>query len=123
MEAALYRAMQLPAVEALYPRPPQEAAGQLAQLIATNPGNAELYELRARAEEQALDEAAAESDWKLYVAHAADPIAARMELADFYERRLMAPQEIAVLGEVAAAPAMASETYVAPTEQRCVDGL
>jgi len=118
VEAALYRAMQLPAVEALYPRPPQEAAGQLAQLIATNPGNAELYQLRARAEGQALDEAAAESDWKLYVAHAADPIAARMELADFYERRLMAPQEIAVLGEVAAAPAMASETYVAPTEQR-----
>ena len=118
VESALYRAMQLPAIQALYPRPPKEAAAELSQLIATNPGNAELYQLRARANEQALDEAAAESDWKLYVDHAPDPIAAKLELADFYERRLMAPQEIAVLSEAAAAPAIPSETYVAPTEQR-----
>jgi tetratricopeptide (TPR) repeat protein len=118
VESALYRAMQLPAIQPLYPRPPKEAAAELSQLIATNPGNAELYQLRARANEQALDEAAAESDWKLYVDHAPDPIAAKLELADFYERRLMASQEIAVLSEVAAAPAIPSETYVAPTEQR-----
>jgi hypothetical protein len=118
VESALYRAMQLPAVQAVYPRPPKEAASQLAQLIAANSGNAELYQLRARADEQALDEAAAESDWKLYVAHAPDPIAAKLELADFYERRLMAAQEIAVLSEVAAAPAIAPEAYVAPSEQR-----
>jgi cellulose synthase operon protein C len=117
VESALYRAMQLPAVQALYPRPPKEAATQLSQLIATNSGNAELYQLRAHADEQALDEAAAESDWKLYVAHSPDPIAAKLELADFYERRLLVPQEIAVLNEVAAAPPIPSETYVAPTGQ------
>lgn len=118
VESALFRAMQLPVAQALYPRPPKEAATQLSQLIATNPSNAELYQLRAQADEQALDEAGAESDWKLYVAHAPDPIAAKLELAGFYERRLLIPQEIAVLNEVAAAPPIPSETYVAPTEQR-----
>ncbi len=118
VESALYRAMQLPAVQALYPRPPKEAATQLSQLIATNSGNAELYQLRAQADEQALDEAAAESDWKLYVTHSPDPTAARLELADFYERRLLILQEIAVLNEVAAAPPIPSENYVTPTGQR-----
>jgi hypothetical protein len=110
--------MQLPAVQALYPRPPKETATQLSQLIATNASNAELYQLRARADEQSLDEAAAESDWRLYVAHAPDPIAAKVELADFYQRRLMIPQEIAVLRDVAAAPPIASETYIDPADQR-----
>ena len=118
VESALYRAMQLPAVQALYPRPPKEAATELSQLIAANPGNAELYQLRARADEQALGGAAAESDWKLYVTHAPDPISARLELADFYQRRLLIPQEIAVLNEVAAAPDIPSETYIIPTHQR-----
>jgi len=117
-ESALYRVMQLPAVQALYPRPPKEAAGELSKRIETSAANAELYELRARAEEQALDETAAEADWKLYVAHAPDAMSAQLELADFYERRLMSQQEIAVLGEVAAAPMMPSEKYLDPSKQR-----
>jgi hypothetical protein len=118
IESALYRVMQLPGVQALYPRPPKEAQTALAQLIAKDSGNAELYQLRARSDEQSLDEAAAESDWKLYAAHAADPIAAKLELADFYERRLLIPQEIAVLTQVGASPPIASETYLDPTHQR-----
>jgi tetratricopeptide (TPR) repeat protein len=118
VESALYRAMQLPALQALYPRPPKEAAGELSRLIATDSSNAELYQLRARTDEQALDEPAAESDWKLYVAHSPDPTAARLELADFYQRRLMIPQEIAVLKDVAAAPPIPSETYIDPAAQR-----
>ncbi|HEY5057107.1 MAG TPA: hypothetical protein VII58_13160 [Acidobacteriaceae bacterium] len=118
VESALYRAMQLPAIQALYPRPPKEAAAELSKLIAASSNDAELYQLRARADEQALDEAAAESDWKLYVAHAPDPTAGRLELAAFYQRRLMIPQEIAVLKEVAAAPPLPSEAYVDPTTQR-----
>jgi hypothetical protein len=118
VESALYRAMQLPEVQALYPRPPKEAATELSRLISSNAGSAELYQLRARAEEQALDETAAESDWKLYTAHAQDSTAARLELADFYKRRLMVPQEIAVLRDVAAAPPIASEAYIAPNQQR-----
>jgi hypothetical protein len=118
IESALYRVMQLPAVQALYPRPPKEAQGELAKLITTGPNQAELYELRARADEQALNEDAAESDWKLYVAHSPDAAAAKLELADFYERRLLIPQEIAVLKEVAAAPPIPSEAYIDPAKQR-----
>jgi hypothetical protein len=117
-ESALYRAMKLPEIEALYPRPPQEAQSELARLLSSQPDNAELYQLRARADEQALDESAAEADWKLYAAHAKDPIAARLELADFYQRRLAIPQEIATLKEVAAAPPAAADTYTNPTQQR-----
>jgi cytochrome c-type biogenesis protein CcmH/NrfG len=118
LEAALFRSMQLPAGQALYPRPPKEAQTTLEQLIAVSPGKAELYEVRARADEQSLDEAAAESDWKLYATHATDPIAAKLELADFYQRRLLIPQEIATLNQVAASAPIASEMYLDPTQQR-----
>jgi tetratricopeptide (TPR) repeat protein len=118
VESALYRAMHLPTVQALYPRPPKEAVSELSKLIMSNTNDAEFYELRARACEQTLDEAGAEADWKLYVVHAPDPMTARLELADFYQRRLMTVQEIAVLREVAAAPALPSETYIDPTAQR-----
>jgi tetratricopeptide (TPR) repeat protein len=118
IESALYRAMQLPSIQALYPRPPKESQTELAHLIAATPDKAELYELRARADEQSLDESAAESDWKLYTTRAKDPIAAKLELADFYHRRLLIPQEIATLNEVAAAPPIATEDYIVPTQQR-----
>jgi tetratricopeptide (TPR) repeat protein len=118
IESALYRAMQLPGLKALYPRPAGESQTALAQLIESAPDNAELYQLRARADEQALDETAAATDWKLYAAHAKDRAAAKLELADFYQRRLLIPQEIAVLRDVAAAPPIASETYIDPTDQR-----
>ncbi len=122
IESALYRTMPLPAVEILYPRPPKESQTELARLIQTTPTQADLYQLRARADEQALDETAAEADWKQYAAHAAsagqDPIPAQLELAGFYQRRLQIPQAIAVLTQVAAAPSPASETYTDPTQQR-----
>jgi tetratricopeptide (TPR) repeat protein len=118
IEAALYRTMQLPALQALYARPPKEAQTELSRLISTVPGDAELYELRARADEQALDETAAETDWKAYAAKAKDPIPAKLELADFYQRRLLIPQEIAVLNDVAAAPNPPAEEYIDPEHQR-----
>jgi tetratricopeptide (TPR) repeat protein len=118
IESALYRTMQLPAVEALYPRPPKESQAQLAALIKSTPNQADLYQLRARADEQSLDETAAEADWKQYAARANDQVPAQLELADFYQRRLEIPQAIAVLKQVAAAPSPASETYVDPTQQR-----
>jgi hypothetical protein len=118
IESALFRVMQLPAVQALYPRPPKESQTELAKLIASAPSNAELYQLRARADEQSLDEKSAEADWKLYAAHASDPIAAKLDLADFYQRRLLIPQAIATLTEVAAAPPISAETYTTPLQQR-----
>ena len=42
IEAALYRAMEIPAVKALYPRPPKEAEGELSGLIGKAPEQAEL---------------------------------------------------------------------------------
>jgi hypothetical protein len=52
IEAALYRAMDIPAMKALYPRPPKEAQGELNGLIDKAPGQAELYSLRALEEER-----------------------------------------------------------------------
>src|SRR5580692_8460002 len=65
IEAALFRTMQLPTVQALFPRPPKEAQTELARLIASAPDDAQLYALRAQTDESALDFTAAESDWKL----------------------------------------------------------
>jgi tetratricopeptide (TPR) repeat protein len=118
IETALFRGMQLPQVQALYPRPPKEAQAELAHLISAAPNDAQLYALRAQSDEAALDFTAAEADWKHSVAHSPDPIAAKLQLAEFYHRRLLAPQELAVLGEVAAAPPIASERFAAANEQR-----
>ena len=64
IEAALFRTMQLPNVQALYPRPPKEAQTELARLINTAPDDAQLYALRAQSDESALDFTAAEADWR-----------------------------------------------------------
>jgi hypothetical protein len=118
IEAALFRAMPLPGVQALYPRPPKEAQGTLASLIAAAPDDSQLYALRAQTDEAALDFPAAEADWKLSVQHAKDAVNAKLALADFYQRRLLIPQELATLTEVAAAGPIASERFVDPARQR-----
>ena len=118
VETAMFRAMSLPGIQALYPRPPREAQTELAKLIATAPERSQLYGLRARSDEAALDFAAAETDWKEYVQHSEDATEAKLELADYYQRRLMIPQELVQLSEVAAAPAVESERFVNPAQQR-----
>jgi len=118
IEAALYRAMEIPAVKALYPRPPKEAEGELSGLIGKAPEQAELYSLRAMEEERALDFAAAEKDWKAYAERAKDKLDAKMELALYYRRRLEAADEVNVLMEVGSAAAQPNEQYTAAQEQR-----
>ena len=118
IEAALFRTMQLPSVQALYPRPPKEAQTELARLITTAPDDAQLHAVRAQTDESALDFPAAESDWKLSVQHSKDPVNARLQLAAYYHRRLEVPQEIAALNDVAAAPAILEERFVDPAHQR-----
>ena len=118
VEAALFRLMALPQLQVLYPRPPKEAAGQLSNLIAASPADPELYALRARTNEQSLDFAAAESDWKTYAAHAHDPIAGQLELAAYYQRRLQTSQEVASLLVVAQSAPIPSERFLNPTQQR-----
>ena len=118
IEAALYRAMDLPGVKTLYPRPSAEARGELNGLLKSKPDAAQLYALRAHSEEQALDFSAAEQDWKAFVAHSADKQAAEFELADFYHRRIEGPQEVAALEQAATAPAAAGETFISADKQR-----
>ncbi len=84
-------------------RPPEETRPELTKLIATAPGSAHLYSLRALEAEQQLDFRAAESDWKQYAQLAADKAAAHIALADFYHRRLEPAKEIAALNDAAAA--------------------
>jgi cellulose synthase operon protein C len=118
IEAALYRVMEIPGAKALYPRPPEEAQGELSGLIGKAPDQAELYSLRALEEEQALDFRAAEGDWKAYALRAKDPVGAKLELADYYHRRLEAGDEVKMLMEVGSSQATPSEQYLAPAEQR-----
>jgi len=118
IETALYRVMSLPGVKVLYPRPPAEARGQVDALVKSKPDDAQLYALRAHVEEQALDFAAAEQDWKAFAAKDTDKADGAMQLADFYQRRVEGPQEIAALQQAAAVPAQGNEKFVAADQQR-----
>jgi hypothetical protein len=118
IESALYRLMELPGLSVLYPRPPAEARGELSTLVAKTPADTELYALRARADEQSLDFTAAQSDWKLYVAHSQDTSIANLQLAGFYGRRLQTQDEIATLLLVASAPSPVAEKFTPVEHQR-----
>jgi len=110
-ESALYRMMDLPGVSVFFPRPPRESVAELNKL----PASTALYSLRAHQEEQALDFTVAESDWKAFAAASPDN---RIQLADFYQRRLAVKPEFATLLEVAGSPAPANEAFTAPAQQR-----
>ena len=82
LEAAFFRAMQLPGGMVLYRRPPAETRPALGELIKSlanqaQPSSADLYSLRALEDEQQLDFSAAESDWKKYAENAPDKASAR----------------------------------------------
>ena len=121
IESALFRAMDLPGIRTLYPRPPAEAREQFTSLIAATPSTrdaAQLYALRAHVDEQALDFSAAEQDWKLFVAQAQDKTQARLELAGFYHRRNLGPREIVALEAAASGPSPAAEQFLAADRQQ-----
>jgi predicted Zn-dependent protease len=118
LQAVFFRMMSLPGGAVLFRRPPRETRPALADLIKTQPANAELYSLRALEDEQQLDSASAESDWKSYVEKSSDKIGAQLALADFYHRRLRPADEIKTLALVANAPPVAAEKLTAPAEQR-----
>jgi hypothetical protein len=118
IERAFFRAMTLPYGDVLYRRPPAETRPALGELIQQSPNAAELYSLRALEDEHQLDFVAAEKDWKRYTENAANKPAAKLELADFYHRRLQPRDEITILRAVADSPADASERFTPATEQR-----
>jgi tetratricopeptide (TPR) repeat protein len=118
LEAVFFRAMALPGGDVLYRRPPKETRAALSELLQKQPQSAELYSLRALEDEQQLDFTAAENDWKQYVANSAAKPVAQLALADFYHRRLRPLDEIQALSLVATTPPEASESLIAPAQQR-----
>jgi predicted Zn-dependent protease len=118
IEKALYRFMPLPGGAVVARRPPREVRPLLDSLVSSRPRNSELYPLRALSEEQQLDFDAAEKDWKLYTANAADPLATHFALADFYHRRLRPADEIHALEVIAQSAVTPADNLLAPSEQR-----
>lgn len=118
IEAALYRAMPLPGGDFLFRKPPQEAGAALERLTANAGSDATLWQLRALEDERALDFAAAERDWKTWVARSSDKPAAELDLANFYARRLRPQDELAALKIVGESPTAPSERWTAPRNQR-----
>src|SRR5713226_2266355 len=110
--------MALPGGEVAFRRPPGETRPALGELLKKQPGDAELYSLRALEDEQQLDFTAAEADWKSFAEKSMDKPTALLSLADFYHRRLQPLDEIKVLSAAAAAPADASEKLTPASEQR-----
>ena len=99
-------------------RPPVETRAELTRLIASAPADEELYSLRGLEDEQQLDFAAAEADWKKYVELAKDKGAARVALADYYHRRLQSTDELTALAMAAREPGPESDRLLPPSEQR-----
>jgi predicted Zn-dependent protease len=118
IEAAFFRLMALPGGEVLFRRPPRETRQALGELIKKQPNSAELYSLRALEDEQQLDFAAAEEDWKRYGENSANKSVAQLAPADFYHRRLRPADEIKTLSVVGSAPADDGEKFTPATEQR-----
>ena len=118
LEVAFFRMMSLPGGAVLFRRPPRETRPALADLIKSQPRNADLYSLRALEDEQQLDFAAAESDWKSYVDNSSGKIGAQFALADFYHRRLRPADEIKTLSLIANVAPIAAERLTMPAEQR-----
>jgi predicted Zn-dependent protease len=118
VESALFRWMPMPGGNVLARRPPQEARPLLDELVRAQPGNAELYSLRAMEEEQQLDFDAAEKDWKSYAQATADHTSAQLALADFYHRRARPNDEVGALSVVAQSPAPAADNLLMASQQR-----
>jgi hypothetical protein len=118
VEKALYRLMKLPGGEALYRRSPRETRPELTTLINNSQNSAALYSLRAMEDEQALDFAAAEKDWKTWAEKADDKAAANLDLADFYERRLKPKEELAALEAVGQSAASPRERWTAAESEQ-----
>jgi cellulose synthase operon protein C len=118
LEAVFFRNVLLPSGLVAVRRPPKETRPELTKLIVTAPNDTELYSLRALEDEQQLDFAAAEADWKKYADVAPDKGAARLALADYYHRRLRPRDEFNVLIAASFPPAPPSEKLLPPSAQR-----
>jgi tetratricopeptide (TPR) repeat protein len=114
---ALYRVMGLPDGTVTHLRPAWESQARLSQLIAQAPHAAELYSLRARAEERLANFTAAETDWKQAATESQDRLTALSELADFYRRRVETRKEVSTLLRLAAVPEQPDEHFQVSAQQ------
>jgi hypothetical protein len=109
LERIFFRNVTLPSGLVPVRRPPKETRAELTRLLTASPNDAELVSLRALEDEQQLDFASAEADWKRYVDVAQDKGAARVALADYYHRRLKPQDEFNALALAALEPAPAAD--------------
>lgn len=118
LEAVFFRAVAVPAGTIEIRRPPKETRAELTKLIAASPAQADLYALRAREDELQLDFNAAENDWKKAAQLASNKIAAAIDLADFYHRRIRPRDEIATLESIGKATLPPAERLTPPSQQQ-----
>jgi len=118
VELVFFRTVLLPNGPVVVRRAAKETRPELTKLLNSSPNTADLYSLRALEDEQQLDFAAAEMDWKKYADLATDRGAARLALADFYHRRLRARDEFNALAAAALEPVPASDKLLPAAAQR-----
>jgi len=85
-------------------RPPAQTRPLLDQAISADAERAQLYSLRAREAERALDMTAAEADWRAFAQRVEDPAEGQLALADFFERRLRPAEAVEALLAVGRSP-------------------
>jgi tetratricopeptide (TPR) repeat protein len=117
-EAVFFRTVSLLGTPVSVRRLPAEARNALNDLVSKSPNDAELYRIRARADEAQLDSTAAEADWQRYAQLASDKADGQLQLADFYHRRLRPLDEIKALAAAAQAPSSSADELLPSSQQR-----
>jgi len=117
-EAVFFRAAPMPGGPVTIRRPPAESRNALNELVAKAPTDAELLRMRARVDEEQLDSASAEADWKKRAELLDDKAVGQLELADFYQRRLRPLDEVKALAFVARSPSPSADKLLPAAQQR-----
>ena len=117
-EAVFFRTVSLLGGPVTVRRLPAEARNALNDLVSKSPNDAELYRMRARADEAQLDFTAAEADWQRYAQLAPDKVDGQLQLADFYHRRLRPLDEIKALAAAAQGPSSPADKLLHSNQQR-----
>lgn len=115
---ALFRSVMMPAGAVAVRRTTKDSRPILDDLVRKSPNDPELSLMRARVDEEALDFASAEADWKKRADLLPDHAEGEIELADFYHRRLRPLDEIKALSAAAGAPSTPADRLLPVTGQR-----
>lgn len=116
--AALFKSVPMPGGAVIVRRAPVESRAALTSLINGSTANAELWAMRAREAEAALDFASAEKDWVQFAARASSKVEGLAALAEYYERRNQLALAVDRLLEAGAVPVEAAERLKSSEKQR-----